>query len=86
MLKYAAATALALITMLTPAASASGERRQCILVRGGSCSQKCQAEVWYTEKLWDFTRVRNCAPHPLLDACFAKCMAAKTATQHYSHQ
>jgi hypothetical protein len=82
--KYAALTTLAivLITMLTPAVLASGEPRQCILVRGGSCSQKCQAELWYTENLWDFTRVRTCAPHPLLDACFAKCMAEKKAAQH----
>jgi hypothetical protein len=85
MRKYAAATATGIaltITMLTFAVSASGEPRQCILVRGGSCSQKCQAELWYTENLWDFTRIRNCAPHPLLDACVAKCVAAKNAAQH----
>jgi hypothetical protein len=83
--KYAALTALAiaLITMLALAVSASGEPRQCILLRGGSfCNSKCQTELWYTENLWDFTRIRNCAPHPLLDACLAKCMAEKKAAQH----
>jgi hypothetical protein len=86
MRKYAAATTLVIalnITMLTPAVSASGEPQQCILLRGGSfCNWKCQTELWYTENLWDFTRIRKCASHPLLDACLAKCMAEKKAAQH----
>jgi hypothetical protein len=62
--------------------SVGGRPPQCILLRAGGCTRNCQTELWYTEKLWDNTRIRNCAPQPLLEACIAKCVAAKKAAQH----
>jgi hypothetical protein len=79
--KYATATALAiaLITMLD-AETASGHDGCCNGVLKGACAFKCRIELWNTAKLWDHTSfIRS---KPLRDACTAKCVAAKIATQH----
>jgi hypothetical protein len=79
MRKYAAPTAMAiaLITMLALTVSASAQRGYNDI--WSHCRIKCNTELWNTAKLWDHTSfIRS---KPLLDACTAKCVAAKEAAQ-----
>jgi hypothetical protein len=82
MQKYAALTALAItlnITMLDAETASAGGG----CCNGGlkeACAFKCSIELWSTAKLWDRNSfIQN---KPLRDACTAKCVAAKLATQH----
>jgi hypothetical protein len=80
--KYAAATTLVIalnITMLTPAVSGN---RWCRGHENSSCAcaVQCNTELWNTAKLWDRTSFVH--SKPLRDACVAKCVAVKLATQH----
>jgi hypothetical protein len=45
-----------------------------------ACASQCAVELWSTAKLWDHTSAVQ--SKPLRDACEAKCVAAKLATQH----
>jgi hypothetical protein len=46
------------------------------------CMGKCERQLWSTANLWDSTRNKPWSCPPLLQACIARCVAAKLATQH----
>jgi hypothetical protein len=90
--KHATALAIALITMLVLAVSASlapahaavGLLFKCnagIYPGLHYCNSNCQTELWNTINLWDGARNPPGRCPPLLQACIAKCVAAKEAAR-----
>jgi hypothetical protein len=78
--------ALAISASLTPANAHGGSFTPfCGPPRthsGVNCTGKCTTELWSSARLWDGTRNPPGSCPALLEACVAKCVAAKTATQH----